>query len=329
MKRTLISKVKMFFKDTPKLYQVARTVYSALVHPERIIQKKNFGTLNSETTVLIIRPNSQDGMQGLLSLLVQALRWIEYSDRNGYKAVVDYKNYKTQYYVNGLNAWELFFNQPSDLSIDEAYNSKNVILSGVSFKMTVDNRMYRDAIFSDSCLLDKCISILQRHELLTEEVKKIAIKEGKSIDIDQCIGVYIRGTDYVKLKPTGEYKQPDIRDVISKIREFRDKYDNPNIYLVTEDYNYYVEMHKTFGECLKTVSFDNYVKGYDGKDYLYKSGLLEADKKVRGINYLVKVLLLAKCKYFIGSITNGSIIAYCMNKKMYDDEYIFNLGYYD
>lgn len=88
-------------------------------------------------------------------------------------------------------------------------------------------------------------------------------------------------------------------------------------------------MQSEFPESICTVSFDSFIKGYDGKQYLSKTNLLEKDKKKRGIDYLVKIILLSRCRYLISSITMGSIAAYCYNGGKYEEEYIFDLGYYE
>ena len=133
---------------------------------------------------------------------------------------------------------------------------------------------------------------------------------------------------YVKLKPAGEFRQPDISDVIDKIRKFISKYPDKDLFLVTEDEDYYKRIKGEFSDKLKIVSFDSFVSGYDGKSYLSKTKLLNDDKKRRGIDYLVKIVLLSRCKYLISSMTMGSIAAYCFNGGKYEEEFIFDLGYY-
>ena len=62
---------------------------------------------------------------------------------------------------------------------------------------------------------------------------------------------------------------------------------------------------------------------------LSKSNVLDDDKKQRGQKYLVKMILLSRCKYLISSITQGSKFSYSLNGGKYKDEYIFDLGLYD
>lgn len=87
-------------------------------------------------------------------------------------------------------------------------------------------------------------------------------------------------------------------------------------------------MKKEFGDIIRIVSFDTFIRNYEGKDVLSKSDVLEKDKKLRGQNYLAKMILLAKCKYLISSMTQGSKFSYVLNDGKYVDEYVFDLGLY-
>ena len=307
------NRIKYVLTKNWQLYNFVRVLYSLVIHPERFLKRKSFGILNDTKTVLIIRPNSEDGIQGLMSLFVQAARWLQYGDERGYISYVDYKTYKTQYYENDNNAWEFFFRQPDTILHDEAYKSKHVILSGLSLKKTVDNEMFRDGVFKDNNILDKSHSIIVKKVKLSDEANTIIESENSLLHVEDCIGIYLRGTDYVKLKPPGEFRQPEIKDVVKKIKEFTTTHPGRKLFLVTEDAEYYEILKKEFPELLCTVSFDSFVSGYDGKNYLSKTGLLEDDKKKRGMDYLVKIILLSRCKYLISSITMGSIAAYCFN----------------
>lgn len=322
-------KIKYYLKNNKTIYNFFRVLYSSITHPNRLMKKKSFGEDNPDQTILIIRPNSEDGVQGLMSLFVQAARWMQYAKENNYKIFVDYKTYKTQYYDGENNSWEFFFKQPDDIQYEDVYNSKNVILSGVALADTTDDMLFREYVFRDKDNLRKCHDLLKNSIRLTDEVSQIVNQENEILHVEDCIGVYIRGTDYAKLKPTGEFRQPEIQEVCDEIREFVNKYPGKKVFLVTEDDEYHEKVQEEFPELLTTVSFDSFIKGYDGKGYLSKSGLLDGDKKKRGIGYLVKIILLARCRYLISSITMGSIAAYSFNGGKYEDEYIFELGYYE
>lgn len=290
-------------------------------------KKKNFGTMNPTEIVYLIKPDYQDGVEGLLSLINKQVLYIEKAKKNGYIPYVDWKNYKTQYYDGKNNAWEFFFKQPSNLIESEVYNSRNVYLSGWTFKNINSEKLFESDIFFDKEIRRKSSDVLHNNLQFNEEVIELVRKENQKLNIEECLGVYIRGTDYIKLKPSGEYIQPSIDQMKNKISDFINKYDAP-IFLVTEDGNIYDALMDEFGEKIRTVSYDTFIREYDGKDVLSKSNVLEENKKLRGQKYLAKMILLSKCKYLITSITQGSKFSYALNDGKYIDEYVFNLGLY-
>jgi len=302
--------------------------YYFIFKRQRLQKKKCFGNLNKDKIIYIIKPDSEDSVEGLLSLLARSSLYIRYAQDHGYEACVDWKNYKTQYSSGTDNAWDYFFKQPSDISLDEAYKSKRVFLSGWTYNDINPNSAYDLKQFLDRRINEECHEILRNSIQFSDEVLCITEKEGKRIDISNCLGLYVRGTDYVKLKPSGEYIQPNVEMVIEKVEEFLIKYPGINIYLVTEDGEIYKRLVSKFGKLIVLVSFDSFIYEYSGETYLSKSNVLNENKIKRGIDYLVKMILLSQCKYLISSITMGSMFSYGLNSNRYEDEYIFNLGLY-
>ena len=293
-----------------------------------VLQKRiSYGGMNPNDIIYLIKPDFQNGVEGLLSLVYRQLLYIAMAQKNGYIPYVDWKNYKTQYYDGKNNVWEFFFKQPSNLTENEVYKSKNVYLSGWTFKTIDPEGLFEAKVFADKRIREKSSKMLCEHINFSAEVLHIVNQEAEKLQIEKCIGVYIRGTDYVKLKPSGEYVQPSVDQMKCKIREFESKYNAP-IFLVTEDGDIFDELKSEFGEIIKIVSFDTFIRNYKGKDVLSKSDVLEKDKKLRGQKYLAKMILLAKCKYFVGSMTQGSKFSYILNNGNYSDEYIFDLGLY-
>lgn len=329
MKKMIVikNKIKKNLLAYPTLMRHFQYIYNAIFNNGRLMRRKSFGNLNPEKTILVIRPNSEDGIQGLMSLFIQSMRWFEYADRKGYCGFVDFLNYKTQYYNGKENIWDYFFTQ--QLDINDVYKSNRVILSGCTWNENVNTNLYRNQIFYDKQMLKHCHMVIEKHIVLSEEVKELLNAEADRINISECLGVYIRGTDYVRLKPSGEFVQPDIEDVIDKTKEFLIEHDNPSIFLVTEDGDYYKKLKKEFGDNLKITSFDGFIDNYKGEDYLSKSNILNENKHIRGLEYFVKILLLSRCKYLISSITAGSLAAYAFNGGEYENAYVFDLGLYE
>lgn len=293
-----------------------------------ILQKKvSYGTNNPFKTIYVVKPDYQDGVEGLLSLIHRQVLYLDYARKHGFVSYVDWKNFKTQYYDGENNSWEYFFEQPSKLNESEVYSSKYVYLSGWTLKDINPDGMFEADIFFDKALNQKSHQLLKDNLVFNEEVLRFVDQEAENLDIQNCIGVYVRGTDYVRLRPSGEYVQPDLEQVKRQVLWFIKKYNAP-IFLVTEDGEIYDELVKTFGTSIRVVSYDTFIRNYDGKDVLSRSNVLEEDKKQRGQKYLIKMILLAKCKYLISSITQGSKFSYALNGGKYLDEYIFDLGLY-
>lgn len=302
--------------------------YYCIARRDILQKKKCYGKENENKTVYVIKPDYQDGVEGLLSLIHKQVLYIDYAKQNGYIPYVDWKNYKTQYYDGKNNVWSYFFKQPSDISEKEVYSSKNVYLSGWTFTDINPLGLFEANIFFDKEIEKKSYNILNSNLRFCDEILNTVEKEAQNIDIDNCIGVYVRGTDYIRLKPSGEYIQPDVKQVEEKIIKFINKYNAP-IFLVTEDGEIYDSLVNIFGASIRIVSYDSFIRNYDGKDVLSKSNVLDENKKLRGQRYLVKMILLSRCKYLISSITQGSKFSYALNGGKYIDEYIFDLGLYD
>lgn len=302
-------------------------IYYFIARRNILQKKKSYGKCNADKVIYIIKPDYQDGVEGLLSLIQKQVIYIDYAKKKGYIPFVDWKNYKTQYYDGKNNAWEFFFKQPSEITEAEVYKSQKVYLSGWTFKTANPEGLFEAEVFFDKRIREKSSKLLCEYIHFSDEVLSIVNKEATSLNISECIGVYIRGTDYVKLKPSGEYVQPSVDQMKCKICEFEDKYNAP-IFLVTEDGDIFDNLKKEFGDIIRIVSFDTFIRNYEGKDVLSKSDVLEKDKKLRGQKYLAKMILLAKCKYFVGSMTQGSKFSYILNNGNYSDEYVFDLGLY-
>ena len=313
-----------FERKHKKLGYLAKYLYYCVAKRNILQKRMSFGQMNSDRVIYVIKPDYQDGVEGLLSLINKQILYIAYAKKKGYCPYIDWKTYKTQYYDGKNNAWEYFFKQPSNLTENEVYKSKKVYLSGWSFKTVNPEGLFEADVFTDKRIREKSSKMLCEHIHFSDEVLSIVNKEATSLNISECIGVYIRGTDYVKLKPSGEYVQPSVDQMKCKIHEFENKYNAP-IFLVTEDGD---NLKKEFGDIIRIVSFDTFIRNYEGKDVLSKSDVLEKDKKLRGQKYLAKMILLAKCKYFVGSMTQGSKFSYILNNGNYSDEYIFDLGLY-
>lgn len=305
-------------------------VYYRLRYPDELMKKMSYGELNPDKTFFLIRPR-KDCTEGLLSLFWNVIRNIDFALEKNYIPIVDFKNYRTQYSMSEKeNVWNYYFTQPSRYSLEEVYRSKNVIISGL------ETQNYKPDLYKANYSED---AILHFHNFIfdiidfSESIKEKVYKELDQLKIDnnKTIGLYLRGTDYLRLKPSGHPVQPTVEQAIKVVEQFQKKYDIDNIYLVTEDGEIHDEIIKRFGDICVTPSFDKYIYNYSGKQYLsHDSSIneLESSPKQRGEYYLIKIMILSKCSYLIGGNTNGTWAACAFAGNTFTEKYIFDLGVY-
>lgn len=317
-------KLKYFFIKHPSLENKIYYIYNYFKDKTSIEHSVN--GKRKDCNYYVIRPRT-NCVEGLLSLVIFVLRKIEFAKRKNLLPVVDMKNFRTQYYDGVNNIWDLFFEQPSSISLDNAYNGPYII-SGNKFIDREDYKLFSDEIFEKKEVFKKTCELVSNNIVFKKSVTDIINDFDKNYDIRDCIGVYLRGTDYIKLKPVGENIQPNIGDVMKQTDHMILKHGKHKIFLVTEDYNIFCLFKEKYSDDLLTYGDEFLVKNYKGKDFLSKEDVLSTDKIQLALCYLVKMVLLSKCKYLVSSITYGSRFSYILNNNKYEDEYIFNLGIY-
>ena len=307
-------------------------VYYRLRFPKEMSRRCSFGEKHPDRTFYVIRPRA-DCVEGLMSLFMNVTKHIYFARQNGYEPIVDFAHYKTQYYDperEGNNAWEDYFTQPTRYTLDEVYQSKHVILSGLEIEWYHPSLFERS--FSDDALRALHGEIFSAIRF-SEPAERLAGEEQirLGLDYDRTLAVYLRGTDYVALKPAGHPVQPTAAQAAEVIDSYLEKYDIDRIFLVIEDGGIYEEMKRRYADRLTVVSFDRFVTGYCGKGYLSQDKSvteLSASPYQRGMNYLVKLMILSRCAYFIGGSTMGSWAACLFSEQNFLDKYVFDLGVY-
>lgn len=313
------SQIELFYK-----------IYYRLCYNDEMQKKIKKGNQNKDLVFYVIRPR-KDCVEGLLSLFWNVVRNINYAEEHNYIPVVDFQNYKTQYTMkDNENDWNYFFTQPSNYSLDVVYKSKNVILSGLEIQW------YKKSLFKanyDQAALDNLHQKIFKSIDFSPEVKKRVNEEITSLnlELDNSIGLYLRGTDYTSLKPSGHPVQPTVSQAIEVVDNYLNKYNIISIFLVTEDGEIHDSIKKRYGNMCVTPKFDKYIYGYNGKKLLSNDEHIKdlADNPYeRGMQYLIKMIILSKCGYLIGGNTNGMWAVNVFAENAFKDKYIFDLGVY-
>lgn len=178
--------------------------------------------------------------------------------------------------------------------------------------------------------MQKTHLLAKKYIKFSKKAYELYNKELKHISPQKNIGLYLRGTDYINLKPIGEPIQPTVAQAIEHVNTYIENEKNANVFLVTEDERIYKEVKSNLGERIVIVSFDNYIKNYSERDFLangHSLTQLGENAHIRGLNYLVKIMLLSNCKYIVGGKTCGSWAA-CMLADESTKIDIFELGNY-
>ena len=300
--------------------------------------KHSFGKLNPDKTFYVVRADDNFG-EGLLSLYVNRGTVIERSHSKGYISVVDFQNYKTLYnledeFMGTRNAWEYYFEQPSSYTLDEVYQSKNVILSGWKLKGSGLSHAYYvcGKKWMDPVELKSISSFFLKHINVKPYIYSIADNEYKRLfsSDEVVLGVFIRGTTYVNSRPYHHAIQPTVNELMDKIDKYTKTYPINKVFLATEDASYVDIIKKKFGGMVVTYYGNNTV-GKEFKD----NGFLEEMKKTKknnyelGLGYLISMILLARTDYLVSSNANGSVFVNIINDGRYRDKYIFDCGLYE
>lgn len=298
------------------LNAIAVDVNRLLFHfPERQ-QFKCYGEKHNEKNFFVVR--SRDYNEGLLSAYFWALGKIEWCFQKGYIPIVDFENYKTQYNINcpvqgKMNAWEYYFQQPSNYTLEEIYQCKNVWLSGWKIGETREKKP------------DVSYGMIQRAPI-KKYIHKLSEQKVAELGIDDAMGVFLRGTDYTSIKPVGHFVQPTIKMMFEKIDTVQRDIGKKKIFLATEDEKIWSEFKQKYGDNIIT-SDENLIRGYSGKDYI-SNEIKAANMYQFGLDYLVKMLCLSQCGYLVASKATGSEFAALMNNGKYRYKFFFELGVY-
>ena len=209
-------------------------------------QHRHFGKLNPSIKFYVLR--STDQVVGLMSHHFMGLSAICKCERENLVPIIDFLNYKTQYNVdfpiNGThNSWEYYFEQPCKYSLDEVYKSRNVIISGWKF--------YPPLPYNENYTDEELYNAMQKIPI-KQYIMDIADKKIKTEGINNMIGILVRGTDYVKLRPIGHAIPPTAEQAAEKVEEFLKKYGDSRIFLATEDKNIYDYFTRRYGDLIYT-----------------------------------------------------------------------------
>ncbi len=311
MKSFIRKLINKFTLQTPQVLEGLKNNFDFEDRPEEI---RSFGKLNEDKTFYVIKRSPGTGMFSNVTFVLNHLRICK---KKGYIPIVDMQNFKTIYNEhietrNTLNSWEYYFEQLNKFSLDEVYQSKNVILTSNKFYHYFTYNIDKDQIL---CNFLQSEIKLKKH-ILKSYNKIISKFEGKKV-----LGIHFRGTSYKRSAghPLPATKRQMLNITNKLLRE--EKIDK--IFLVTEEKNYLDFYLKHFGDkliylksCYRSNKNDAF-KIYPRNFHRYKMGR-EA---------VIETFALSNCDYFVYLCSNVSSAAIALNLKTNQKRYEVDNGF--
>lgn len=292
-----------------------------------ITVEAEYGEKNPDKTFYVLsKPiRKRDGMYSTMILFLEQLMVIE---KNGYIPVVDMKNYASQYLEEdkkGIeNAWEYYYEPLSEYSLEEVYQSKNVILGYDRACYTEDYDKKYDCKALEY-IYEKYIHLNEKLKAAVENEYTRIIKE--KAKADRVLGVVYRGTDIAKLKLAHHSISPSVDEMIQLIHEYKDKWGCEWIYICTEDEKALKSFKAEFKDRLLCTDQKRYADTGD-KWLADLSHDRKNDRYLNGFEYIITIELLGKCDSFLAGICSASVCNLMMKGSRYSGIYMVDKGAY-
>lgn len=307
----------------------------------------SYGNKNPDKTFYVIRPyyylelNEFNILHAqLLFNYYRNLQFIAYALDRGWIPVVDWgiqygrMQHMEKYPVNGTeNGWEYFWEQPSKYTLDEVYQSKNVVLS---IRNTIDTEFMPPCQYpwpfqktAEDCArmcpkYDKLISLNETTAKYIAQKEEMLFPKGARI-----LGVSIRGTDYGD-KGANVFAthpiQTSVSDLILAIKKRMRQWNMDYVFLACESNAVVDAIRNKIGEKLLVLPRCRYegrsAPQDDEHNPLYKQG----HRYQTNLDYVTEMTLLSRCTSLLACMSGGVRTAIIWNAMRYEKMEIIDNG---
>lgn len=288
-------------------------------------RKVSYGEENPDKTFYVVR--RAGSKVGLFSLVMTSLGYMRYALEHRYIPVIDMCNEDNTYMQPDRrgNVWEYYFEQPCGYTLEDIQHSRHVIIGNGLIDGSIP--FPGEDIAYNQKELDKWKEVADRYLIVRPEIRKEADELWKKLaGQGRVLGVLLRGTDYVNSRPKNHPVQPTVDQAIDRMNEILSKEKFDRIYLATEDAGIYKKLYDRYGEMIVSMDVERYTttETENINDISVKKS---TNRYQMGRDYLINILLLAKCDYLLAGNAGGSQGA-LMFREHNSPKYIFNLGRY-
>ena len=226
--------------------------------------------------------------------------------KKGYIPIIDLKSFPNVLNGNNLkdNLWELFFEQPFGYTLDEVLiKAENIdYIRCEKSKPRPD-----DDIFNKPKIINFWHNFAYRFMPIKRNLINLSFKIMYKLfnNSTNILGVLVRGTDYISIKPKSHPIQPKIDNVISDVKKFELNNNYDWIFFTTEDEIIRKKFISEFTNKVKQLNSFKINYNYSSTDHL------NFDKNIYGNfkfnkQYLLNIIILSKCLDLIASRCSGT-----------------------
>lgn len=303
---------------------------------EKIEALDQISLKGNKTYYIIAQQNTKVGIFGYINCF---LPHIAYAVAKGYIPVIDMQSYNSIYIpeseYGSVNAWELFFEQPMNVGLEDISDGKVIRCPDTLWYRWMPNScpmMSDDEIKMWATLYAKYIRYTAKAKRYIEAEQNEILRNRNG-----TVGVIYRGTTYTKGQAVGHPIQPSMKMLADAVEKMMHEHNAEFIYLASDEKSIVTYMNKRFpGKVLinKRVYYDevediDYSKyNVDGTDIIGTLFARPNNEYLIGIEYISSMNLVANCSFLVAGACGGCTAVLYMNGLKYRKRYVFDLGKY-
>lgn len=293
---------------------------------------KNYGELNANKIIFVINYPTMES--GIVEIAKYTFAYYLIAKERGWVPIINLNTFPNQYLKNeNENVWNYYFEDLSEITMEEAYKSKNVIYADENeISLWYFENIYCREKFNmvnEICLKGGVNnkSIYGLIKLNKETLEKADLKMPCEIKNKnkRILGVVARGTDLKKenRKKAGILtKNADIEKILKRSEFLKEIYDCEYIFVATEDEIYLEQFKSKFNDKLLFINQKRFnIDNDDDYKRLAQYMNEKTDSKSLGYDYLTAVACLAKCDLLISSANCG---AYWLSKYFNENNFEYS-----
>lgn len=309
-----LQRVWRYRNDTNFVEQVMN-----LNHDPDTFKVKCFGEKNPDKNIYFIFLDRPMGLGGYLRCVFYGL--IE-AEIFGFIPVISFQSNKCPYSEASLvlgakNPFEYYFERVSNLSVEEVYESKRVVLFSEGHELrgehdlgNINAKIAGGYNFSEDYL--RSLARLQKQYIRLNQSTSEAIEIGKKTlcsfdwNTKNILGVHIRGTDYA-LNWKNHPNMVSADDFITAIDNALQEYHFDYIFLATDDANRLKSLQERYGD--KLLYYKDVHRGTGNISVAEEKNDRPLNRYLNGLEVVRDMYTLASCSGLVCGLSQVSFMA--------------------